>query len=179
MVEYLVERLSGVGALIVESGNQIRSFLVIQELRSNQRTNKLAGMLSLPMETMEEGENYVQSLRRLFKEEVVIGSCNEEEGRELCICELLPGVVLHAFLFESTKEDLIQPGSFIDEVSNVDWIRLEEVMNTSENSLRFRPGVYEVVKSYFDLQNDPAKFKPPVFRAHELKHHIPSELFEA
>lgn len=178
MVEDLVEQLSGVGALIVESGNQDRSFLVIQELRSNQRTNKLAGMLSLPMETMEEGENYVQSLRRLFKEEVVVDSYSEEKGIELCICELLPGVVLHAFLFETTKEGLIQVGSFVDEVSNVDWIKLEEAMNTPENSLRFRPGVYEVVKSYFDLQNDPVKFRPPVFRAHELKHHIPVELFK-
>lgn len=178
MTQEIIENISGVGVLIVGRNDLEKGFLTIKELNTSRKKNKLRGMVSLPMETKEIGESNDQTLERLFIEEVAIGVYMPEKRTKLCICELLPGVVLHAYLFEIDRRSSISLGSFMDEVSSLGWTNFGEIINASKGSLRFRPGVYEVVSSYFTFLKDREKFQPQIYRSNELMHQIPEEAFE-
>jgi ADP-ribose pyrophosphatase YjhB (NUDIX family) len=59
--------LSGVGLLLFNPSKEI---LLLRELSSKPQNGKVAGMLSMPLETIEPGETPDQALQRMIYEEV-------------------------------------------------------------------------------------------------------------
>ena len=62
-----MEVVSGVGLVLFDLIGRI---LLLKELKSKIHYCKVAGMLSVPIETIEEGESNDQALRRLIVEEI-------------------------------------------------------------------------------------------------------------
>jgi len=81
-----ITHISGVGALIVPTDIIGNSFVTIVEQDTKRNKNKLRGMRSLPMETVEKEENHRQAIKRLFTEEVVIIPSILDGGYKLCEC---------------------------------------------------------------------------------------------
>lgn len=174
MVIESVERVTGVGALVVSPNDQ---FLCITELRPKRLTGKLAGMKSLPMETVEGGESHQEALIRLFQEEVKIGVDNSlDKPLKLCTGQLTPGVWLHAYLFDVNSELVIQSGSELNEIGEVSWMSIEDVLKSEVGNLRFRPGVREVLLSFREYRKNPANFQPKAY--HTMIDRVPEEIFD-
>ncbi len=176
----LQEQVAGVGAFIVVPSIPELGFLTIEEQSSKRLTNKLKGMRSLPMETIEIGENHQQALERLFREEVripVISHPDNLTRLKLSTCELTEGVILHAYLIElaPTLHPFGEIGSHKDEVGNVDWTNTMDVL-MAKGSLRFRPGVFEVVSSYIGYRARPETFTPFVYT--RLRDQVPMGIFD-
>jgi len=62
-----MEIVSSVGLMLFDSAGRL---LLLRELESKLHYGKVAGMLSVPIETVEQGEVPSQTLRRLLIEEV-------------------------------------------------------------------------------------------------------------
>ncbi len=56
-----------VGLILFDSVGRV---LLVKELESKIHYGKVAGMITVPIETIKNGENRVQALRRLLKEEI-------------------------------------------------------------------------------------------------------------
>lgn len=59
----------GVGLILFNTAGQI---LTLKELQSKPLIGKKSGMISFPLETVEHGETYNKTLRRLLREEIGI-----------------------------------------------------------------------------------------------------------
>lgn len=180
MHQELSERVSGVGVLIIPDKNPPERFLTLVELHTKRSTNKLRGMQSFPMETIEDGEDHQQALIRLFEEEVRLDGLLSPQNLtqiKLCRAELTPGVVLHTYLIELDKEPKIKLGTASGEVIDPRWTPLNEVV-TTPNSLKFRPGVFEAIRAYRAYQTSPEAFEPATFRYIELRDNVPKEIFD-
>ena len=170
--------ITGVGALIVSPETQPKKFLTIRERYTSKITNKLSGMDLLPMETGEVGEQAEDTLGRLFTEEVRISPVIRRLESCLCVCELAPGVFMHAYLYEALPNAEPQIGSRVGEVENIGWTPFVDVLNLPQTSLRFRPGVYETVLSYYDYLENPDRFYSRIFPYNSLRHKVPPQAFK-
>ncbi|MBI2439293.1 MAG: NUDIX hydrolase [Candidatus Moranbacteria bacterium] len=65
---------TGVGFILSSVVDKETKFLVIEELRDNEEIFKKSGMISFPLETMEEGESPKETIFRLLEEELGIAS---------------------------------------------------------------------------------------------------------
>lgn len=146
----------GVGAFIVNPDIPSKGFIALQELITKRSTNKLAGMFSYPVETIEPGEDHNQALLRLFKEEIHIQPPLILPKIKLGQFLLLPGVSLHTYLFEVKSDVTIAVGSTPQEVKNPRWMTFQEVLAAPLG--RFRAGVYETVTEYLTYLQDPDNF---------------------
>lgn len=189
----LIEVKAGVGAFIVVPENIERGFLTVQELTGKRLTSKLAGMRTLPMETVERGETHEMALRRMLFESADTGKSGEEIGlsfvkdkdhltkQKLARCELSLGVVLHAYLIETTPDVVTRPGSWTHEVGEVEWTTLDDILLQPTGTLRFRPGVYETTLGYLQYLESLREgrcFSPSMYRYSELKNQVPSTVFD-
>lgn len=173
-----IERIKGVGALIVSSNR--RNFLTIEELRTKRSTNRLAGQGSLPMETVHYGESLEDAFDRLAREEIQLTNCSLRSVNSgvLGRIELAEATVLHAHFFEMPEGSRIILGSEVEEVENPKWISFNEVMQEPRGSLRLRAGVWEVVSLYLQYKEYPDAFQPKICRFSDLRVKIPKEVFD-
>lgn len=169
-------QLTGVGAFIIPSGLNQEKFLAIQEKQDKRQSNRLKGMLTLPMETGESGETVYETLERLFKEEVKINGYYKTVAK-LGVYEINYGVVLTAFLVEVDPDVQVSVGTFTEEVNNLQWVQMQNVLTTSAHDLSYRPGVWEVVKSYNDFNRNHELYQPQVFNYNDIRHKISPEVF--
>lgn len=140
------EVVAGVAALIVVP--QTDSFLAIRELISSERTIKLAGMFSPPMESAIVGESSEQTLVRLFQEEVSFPSAARFRFYgQLCRLKY-PGFIVDGFVFLSDEEYLVQEGTTKDEVERPVWKPLSVVERSPIGNFDFRPGARELIQAY-------------------------------
>lgn len=176
----LVERVPGVGALIVVPEDPDRGFLTLRELRSKRSTHKVVGMLTLPMETVEPRENYAQAFERLTREEIQIENFRYDPRAivRLCLCELRPGVVLHASILAVSPDADIIIGSESQEVADLRWTSFEDILNAPKGDLGIRPGTREVVQSYLEYRVNPTIYQPRAYGYDELHDRIPDEVFD-
>lgn len=181
----MAERVAGVGALVIRGDGWqdvlSRCFLTVRELCDKRASNKLAGMLSIPMETVEPGEDLTSALGRMFEEEVVIDGLDRDalESRiKLCKCELRPGVALHTFLITPQRKIRIQIGSHPEEVNGASWTMISDVVSSYVRPYEFRPGVYESIQSYIRFLNDPNRFETQFFAYDELRCTVPEGIFD-
>lgn len=176
------ERITGVGALIVVPEDPDRGFLTLKELISKRSTHKVAGMRTLPMETLELGETHANAWDRLTKEEIQLGNVTYDStvvgDNILCLCELRPGAVLHVSILEVPADAAIIIGSESQEVSDLRWTRFDDVLNAPRGDLGLRPGTREVVQSYLAYKMKPGDYSPRVYRYHNLQDKIPHRIFD-
>lgn len=175
----LEEKVTGVGALIVCPGWMDRGFLTIKELNSKRSTNKLAGMRSLPMETVEAGETHNLALKRMFFEETIpnpwLGGLLDTTL--LCKAQLSPGVVLYSYLVEAPWQTTFSLGSDTQDVTDPHWMPRSRVLFPENNNhFAFRPGVFETIMSYNHRLRDPQNFEPQTFI--NLKNAVPDRVFD-
>lgn len=165
--------LVGVGAFIVNRDISHQGFIALQELITKRSTNRLAGMFSYPMETIEPGEDHDQALKRLFKEEIHIQPPLILPKIKLGQFSLLHGVSLHTYLFEIGSDVTIAVGSTPQEVKNPRWVTFQEVLTAPLG--RFRAGVYETVIEYLTYLQDPDNFHINTYV--KLRDRISEEIF--
>lgn len=166
--------IAGVGAFIVNKANPDQGFITVQESITKRKTNKLAGMRSYPMETIEPGENHDQALQRLFQEEIFIEPTIYSPKIKLGQFTLLPGVSLHTYLFEIGSDITIAVGSAAKEVKDPRWTTFQEVLEAPFGT--FRAGVYETVVGYLAYLRDPVNFQIGTYA--RLRDWIPDEIFD-
>lgn len=165
--------LFAVGALIVCDDE----FAAVTEKNTSRKSVKVAGQQTHPMETVEDfDQNDLATLTRACKEEVAL-DIQQKDVIFLNTIETRPGVELRNYLVIISSKDLVKRGSFIDEVSSVKWVPLQEVI-LSKGSLRFRPGVHETVSDHFRLKSDPEVYQPGEYRYRELADQIPSKVYD-
>lgn len=153
----IYEELSGVGAFIVTPDGL---FWTVVEKNTRRKTNKMAGMVSTPMETIEQGESHAQAFTRLFSEEVVTDIISDPKPDiKLCQVQLSRGVWLHVYLVN--VDNPFTPTTNWSDVSNSDWQNINHV-HLPSNNVRFRPGVKEIIESYKDYLIEGHEFQPIV-----------------
>ncbi len=180
--EELEGRIAGLGLVIVTQNSLDRGFISLTELRSKRSTHKVAGSITIPMESRESGETPAENLARLTTEEIQLRnfSYNPEQvlSQKLCTCELRPGVIVPMYLLEVSSATDVIPGSESQEVAGLRWTQFTEAVASPQNDLRLRPGTREAVWSYLTYWRNPADFKPLVYSYEQLTDHIPSEIFD-
>lgn len=178
--EGLEGRVAGVGALIVVPEDPGRGFLTLRELTSKRSTHKVAGMLTLPMETVKPGEEYAQTFERLTREEIQIKNFRYDPRAvtRLCLCELRSGVILHASVLEVSPDVDVIIGSESQEVADLGWTRFEDVLNAPVGDLGIRPGTRKVIQAHLSYKINPAGYTPQVYRYGDLQDYIPDKLFD-
>lgn len=185
-----MERLAGVGAFIVKESNP-NLFLAITEGYSNRLTNKIAGMISAPFETIKEDDrNHKRALERIFKK---VGYKGEEElcilqgdikvpeeleKAKLCIVQLTEGVWLHAYLLYASADLVVGKGKEADVIDEPQLVSIDEVLDFERggNGFRFRPGMVEIVKNYLSYLTDPENHIPQIYL--EPVNSIPTSVFD-
>lgn len=164
--------LFAVGVLIVCRDE----FAVVTEANTSRKSVKLAGQQTYPMETVKDcDQDDLATLIRACREEVKL-DVSRGGLVFLNVVETRPGVELRNYVVKIPSKSLIGRGDFIDEVSAVDWVSLNEVIS-SRGSLRFRPGVHETVTDYFRHLSDPERFQPAQHGHRELVDQIPEHIY--
>lgn len=175
---------AGVGALIVIPDRQ--QLLTIVEKDSNRPTNKLAGQIAIPMESMEPVDRDLRrAWRKLFKEEIKPVNFEPRRIDQILLdkiflgqFELVPQVIVNFRAFIVSPEVKIVLGSATSEVTDLKWRRFDEVLDEPKGSLRFRPGVREAVEIFcFEYLPNPAQFQAGILRHNKLQDNIPQEAF--
>lgn len=147
------EDIVGVGVLVVTGDYQ---FLTVRELNTKRTTGKLAGMLSIPMETRQGQESDIQTLCRLFDEEVRLDSVADPTKLRkihLCNIQLRNEVCLHVWCIPFTDKPSVRQGTDTQDVSDPTFTSLDEVLKSEPKDLTFRPGVRETAISLLNLLN--------------------------
>lgn len=176
------DRIAGLGILVVVPEEPGRGFASLRELRSRRSTNKLAGSMTVPMESVEVGETQAQALERLTREEIQLRDFTYDPGRvlnsRLVTCELRPGVWVPMYLLQVPSRVDIIVGSEAHEVSDLRWTPFEEITEAPASDLSLRPGTREAVLSYLDYLRNDGGFKPAFYRYLELGDRIPDAIFD-
>lgn len=177
-----MERVAGVGALIVVPKDPDRGFLTLEELISKRSSNKLRGSRTLPMETVEPGETHADAWERLTSEEIQlqnVGYDPREVTRNLlCKCELRPGVVLYTSVLEVPPDAAVIIGSESQEVANLRWTSFADVLNAPKGDLGIRPGTREVIQAYLAYMENPMSYELRIFMYSGLYDKIPDSVFD-
>lgn len=170
----VVEDLKGVGLFIVTPDGY---FLTIEEARTKRKTNKIAGMRSLLMETIEAGETQEQAIARLLINDEEVSAKQFRTltpERKLCRVQLTPGVWLHAYLIQVSGQFPVRPGTAPD-ARNPGWTHINDVLASSPSEQKFRPGTREVIKSYLAHKENGNQESQVYFRCED---DIPQEVFD-
>ncbi|MBI2021290.1 NUDIX hydrolase [Candidatus Daviesbacteria bacterium] len=132
----LNEIKAGVGALII---NPEGKFLTVRENHSRFDNQKIIGMLSFPMETVESLETHQEGMQRLLMGEE-IGRVEVYETslvqRPLNKIQLNPGIWLYTYLLYS-KNNLVHPGEAKD-VSDISWHDLDPPLRVIDYIISLR-----------------------------------------
>lgn len=173
MVTEAKPTLFGVGVLIIYESE----LAVVKETRTSKRSVKIEGQQTFPMETVEEfDEDDYATIKRACSEEIAVSDGGVRVIIPLNIIETRPGVQLRNYAVEVSSKDAVRRGSFVDEVSDIEWISLEEVVRF-KGKLRFRPGVYEAVNDYRWMRMSPENYRLKKYNSLELADKIPADVF--
>jgi 8-oxo-dGTP pyrophosphatase MutT (NUDIX family) len=129
--------ISGVGLILFEPKGKT---LVLRELKSKPHYGKYAGMLSIPLETIEDGETKESALKRLMHEEI-----GEEIGKKIAVevtflneffIELSATHSVRLFIFTGIAghEFVARPND--TDVEYYGWMSLRDIMQLNPKSLR-------------------------------------------
>lgn len=165
--------LFAVGALIVCNDE----LAVVMETRTSSKSVKVEGQETFPMETVEDYDTGdFATLGRACSEEVTVPTELIKAITRLNTVETRPGVELRNYAVELHSKKGVERGTFIDEVSPVEWILLTEVIR-NRGRLRFRPGVYETVVDFYRLRSGKENFEIGEHRHFQLIDQIPGEIY--
>lgn len=114
---------TGVGLIIISRDSH--RILVMRELKAKELVKKEVGMISFPLETVEEGETHLGTARRLIQEE--IGVDIDDEPKIFCDpVVIVPGTqTLGAFVVVDS-EFRAEPND--SDVAFHGWAHIEDLM---------------------------------------------------
>lgn len=171
---------AGVGALIIDPETFL--FLCITELHVNKGTNKLAGQISIPMESVEHTDrDRRRAWNKLFTQEIKPVNFDPRKTNQVFLgqFELVPQIFVHCRVFIIPHDAQILLGSEKAEVTGMQWYSFDEILRQPKGSLRFRLGIREIVKTFYrDFQQNSAEFKPVIYTYDKLRNSIPTQVFE-
>lgn len=171
---------AGVGALIIDP--ETFRFLCITELHVKRGTNKLAGQISIPMESVEPTDrDRRRAWKKLFTEEIKPVNFDPREINQMFLgqFELVPNIFVHCRAFIVPHDAQIVSGTKKAEVTDMQWHNSDEILRQPQGSIRFRLGVREIIKTfYIDFQQKLADFKPVICSYGSLLNNIPVQIFE-
>lgn len=143
-------KIEGVAAFIVLPIHH--KVVTIEELHTKRSTNKIAGMRSIPMETIEPGETHEEALIRLLKEEVRAEPlCNMHNliRTKLTAFQMIPDVWVHTYYLEASYHTQISLGSEAKEVANLKWENIRDLVTHDIGSRQYRGGNRESAWSFY------------------------------
>lgn len=127
--------LRGVGLLLFSEKGRI---LVLKELISKPVIQKRKGMLSFPLETLEDSESPKEGVQRLIHEE--IGNVSILDIKEFGTFEFYHPtchVTIHAFSGSTNEEFTANPTD--SDVTHHDWMSPQILIKESEIRLEVQP----------------------------------------
>ncbi len=129
----------GVAAFIVKPPHDV---LTIEEFITKRSTNKIAGQRSVPMETVEEGEDIEHALKRLLDEEIRVKPLVTERLTQHEICRFRPlgHILVRTFYLEANNLSVVLTGSEVTEVGNPEWEPITTLIGHPLGSRRYRGG---------------------------------------
>lgn len=176
------EKIVGVAAVIYIPQMPEKGCVTLEELRTKRSTNKSAHQRTIPMESSLPGESEVQTLIRLAKEEVHINNFSIDETirrrRRIAVCELNVGIFVPIYGLPLPASADVIIGSESKEVTNLEWTLFDKIIQEPKDSLHFRPGNFEAVSSHLSSLQDPEYYTPRRYSHSDLKHRIPTRLFD-
>lgn len=134
--------VSSVGLLLFAPDKKM---LIIKELTDKVQYEKVAGMLSVPIETVEPGENTLQALRRLVVEEVGFNSDSHEmttlDDIKLSFQTTLRIVlnssyteIMTVYVGRCQNSFVASPGD--DDIEYYGWMTADELLTLPKGQLR-------------------------------------------
>lgn len=132
-------RLRAVALILVEPRGDI---LVLQETKAKPHIGKHAGMYSIPMETIRDGETHESALHRLFREELTgmpVATASHRIGAYLVV----PGVWATLYLARTLRTDLTTITG--DDVTSHVWMPPDQAL-----TLWLRRGAAEMIRDFMD-----------------------------
>ena len=178
----LSEKIAGVAAVFHVPSMPEKGFVTLQELRTKRSTNKIAMQRTIPMETSLPGEKEIDTLARLAVEEVQFTNFRLgtalKAAKRIAISELNIRVFVPVYSIPIPSDVEIILGSEAKEVADLDWTSFDEIVSEPSNSLFFRPGNYEAIKAHLTNQIAAGNFIPMRYGFYDLRHKIPSSLFD-
>ena len=136
------ERTRGVALLLIFHGK----LWVVEECEEKVRFGKRIGDWSVPMETLESGEDDHAALDRLLQQEVPRGTkIDRGFGFDPLIhVDILGNAQVNAYTaFFRSADDLLIPEPFRSEIRAIGWKTVDEIL-----SHRCREGVWSMLKAY-------------------------------
>ncbi len=108
--------------LLCRHGSHI---LTIEERKDKPAIEKKAGMVSFPLETLEDGESYDDALRRLLKEEIGIAYNNITLPGQCGVFsrQFESGIIAHYVIYMSQCRGTIRYDPHDDDVVFHGWLR--------------------------------------------------------
>lgn len=176
----LERQIEGVAAFI--AAPKYYRVLTIEELQTKRSTNKIAGMRSIPMETVEPGESYEDALRRLLEEEVMIElGVNYSTSRllstcELCVFQMIPNVWVHTFFLGTAGTHMTRVGSEAKEVANPKWEHVRDILDHDLGSRLYRGGNRESVWSFLREMRNELYPRPDIYE--KITDRVPAWVFD-
>jgi len=135
----MTTRLRAVSLVVRNPAGEI---LVLEELTTKPHLGKYAGMLSIPMETCDPGQDYLTTLRQLHDEELAGLSSIRIPGQPVGVYRVAPKAWARLYTAESDTFQL--PAASLDghvDVRNHRWIRPELA-----STLWLRRGALEMIQ---------------------------------
>lgn len=176
------EKIAGVAAVFHIPGAPERGCVTLQELRTKRSTNKVAGQRTIPMESSLPGESELETLARLTREEVHFTNFPLYEAllasTRIAVSELNVGIFVPIYSVPVPSHVQIVLGSESEEVADLDWTTFEEIISEPIDSHLLRPGSFEGVNTHLIFQRNPDSFVLMKYRFQDLKHKIPTKLFD-
>lgn len=123
----------GVGLILFEPTGKI---LLLRELKSKPRNGKYSGMLSVPLETMEERETKESALNRLIYEEIGTEITTSPVFFKEFFIELSDNQSVQLFIFKGTvdREFVARPND--TDVEYYGWMSPQDILQLDLQSRR-------------------------------------------
>lgn len=135
-----VLRLRAVALIVANPAGEI---LVLQEFAAKPRIGKHKGMWSIPMETVEPGQDDQATLRQLHEEELAGLPSIQMPPRYIGVYQVVPDVWATLYATTSSTYHLpVIPGDGSD-VRNHEWMSIQAALG-----LWLRRGAVEMIRDY-------------------------------
>jgi len=128
-------------ALIV--ANPVGEILVLQEVVTKAHIGKFAGMWSIPMETVDPGQNWIAALRQLHSEELAGLPSIQMPARYIGTYQVVPRAWARLYATMSSTYHLPAVSDNEHEVRNHQWLPIHVVLE-----LWLRKGAEEMIRDY-------------------------------
>ncbi len=174
-----VKRAEAVAALIVGQGSHQESFLGVSHLGSKRISGRIGSGLqvSIPTETMNEGETHLDALGRMLRvEELWVEGVSDRHlsaGVHLNSTRLITpqsDAILHTYVYRASRDTHVR--ILEEEIAEVGWVDMDTVLGAPEDSWWVRPSVFESIADFLGWDFDAHNYSPFDWTDQALYHPI-------